>query len=309
MAAWQAEETLEASVASALAQRDVALEVIVVDDASRDGTLALAQRLAAADPRVRALGLAQNGGPAAARNAALAEARGEWVAVLDADDAMRPGRLAELIAFGAETGADIVCDDLALVAEGASDGPSFLGDPTGSAARQWDLDAYLAGNQARPTQPSLGFLKPLFRRRFLEEHALRYDESLRNGEDFHLVLAALACGAALWFRPGAGYLYTTRTGSVSNRLDPAHAIPLGRADAAFLASHGARLSPQTRALMQERMDRIADFAAAETAMQALKARRPGAAARALAGRPQAARRFFTQLSEAARKRLGVLQKQ
>jgi succinoglycan biosynthesis protein ExoO len=309
MAAWQAEERLAASVTSALAQQDVALEVIVVDDASRDGTRAAAERLAAADPRVRVLGLERNGGPAAARNAALDAARGDWVAVLDADDAMRPDRLARLMAFGRETGADIVCDDLALVAEGAPEGPAFLGHAAGDPPQNWDMEAYLAGNQARPGVPSLGFLKPLFRRDFLQAHGLRYDESLRNGEDFHLVLAALAAGASLWFLPGAGYLYTTRTGSVSNRLDPAHAAALAHADAAFLDRHGARLSPRARDLMRERMGRIADFAAAEGAMQALKARRPAAAVRTLAKRPQAAGRFLTQVSEAVRKRLGTSEKQ
>ncbi len=65
-------------------------------------------------------------------------------------------------------------------------------------------------------------------RDFLRSNGLAYDETLRNGEDFHLIAALLATGGALWVIPEAGYFYTTRTGSVSNRLNPDHArIPRG----------------------------------------------------------------------------------
>lgn len=310
IAAWKAQDTLGASVASALAQQGVRLEVIVVDDASRDGTLALAERLAAADSRVRAIGLERNGGPAAARNAGLDAARGEWIAVLDSDDAMRPDRLARMLDFARQSGADIVCDALALVDEAGREGAApplaFAGVPE---AAPWGLAEYIAGNRIEDGKLSLGFLKPLFRRGFLEEHGLRYDPSLRNGEDFHLVLAALTAGAVLRYMPEPGYLYTTRAGSVSNRLDPDHARALAQADAAWLERQGAGLAPELRALMRERMAQNADFATTETAMRALKARRPLAAARALAARPRSAGRLLKQLSEAARKRLGAKRKQ
>jgi hypothetical protein len=79
------------AIASALAQ-DVALEVLVIDDAS-DHPDALAA-LDFADPRVRVLRRAEPGGAGRARNDALGVARGEWLAFLDDDDLMAPGRLA-----------------------------------------------------------------------------------------------------------------------------------------------------------------------------------------------------------------------
>ncbi|MFN1209054.1 glycosyltransferase family 2 protein, partial [Enterococcus lactis] len=75
-------KTLERAVLSAQAQT-AAVEIIIVDDASPDGTLALAQRMAADDPRITVLAQAQNGGPAAARNRAIAESTAPWLAVLD----------------------------------------------------------------------------------------------------------------------------------------------------------------------------------------------------------------------------------
>jgi glycosyltransferase involved in cell wall biosynthesis len=78
--AFQAERFLGPALDSALAQDHPALEVIVVDDGSTDGTA----RIAASRP-VRLLSQ-PNQGPAAARNAGIAAARGEYLAILDADD-------------------------------------------------------------------------------------------------------------------------------------------------------------------------------------------------------------------------------
>lgn len=80
--------TIEAAVASVLASADGLLEVVIVDDGSRDDGAALA---AALDPRVRVL-RTPGRGPAAARNAGLDAARGALVAFLDADDRWVAGR-------------------------------------------------------------------------------------------------------------------------------------------------------------------------------------------------------------------------
>jgi hypothetical protein len=69
-----------------------------VDDGSADDTVAIVERMAAADPRLRLLRLPQNRGVSEARNLALGEARGDWLAFLDADDRLRPGGLAAMLA-------------------------------------------------------------------------------------------------------------------------------------------------------------------------------------------------------------------
>jgi glycosyltransferase involved in cell wall biosynthesis len=82
---------LGGTLASALAQRDVELEVIVVDDGSSDETPA---RLAThPDGRVRTFRHDPNRGVAQARNRGIAEARGEWLAFLDDDDTWSPLKL------------------------------------------------------------------------------------------------------------------------------------------------------------------------------------------------------------------------
>jgi glycosyltransferase involved in cell wall biosynthesis len=68
-------------------------EVIVVDDGSRDDTPTVAARISGIEYLRQ-----ENAGPAAARNAGIARARGRWVAFLDADDTWTPDRLADQLA-------------------------------------------------------------------------------------------------------------------------------------------------------------------------------------------------------------------
>lgn len=94
------------ALASALAQRDVALEVVVVDDASTDGT---SQLLAEEfDPRLRMLRQPSRGGVAAARNEAIATARGAWLAFLDDDDLWAPTWLCTALDVAARHDAGVV---------------------------------------------------------------------------------------------------------------------------------------------------------------------------------------------------------
>lgn len=92
---FRCERVVGRAVASALAQSAPPLEVIVVDDASADGTGRALESLRRehGDDRLRIITLARNGGAAAARNAAWDAARGAFVAFLDADDAWHPRKL------------------------------------------------------------------------------------------------------------------------------------------------------------------------------------------------------------------------
>lgn len=92
-------EFLCEAVASVLAQSFAEWELIVVDDASEDGTGPWLQSLS--DSRIRVLRLESHRDRSAARNAGLAAARGEYVLFLDDDDWLLAGALANL--FGAFT--------------------------------------------------------------------------------------------------------------------------------------------------------------------------------------------------------------
>ena len=91
LATYDRRACLPRAIASVLSQEHAHFELIIVDDASRDGTRDYLATLA--DPRIRVIGAERNGGPSAARNLGIAAARAEIVAFLDSDDAYRPGRL------------------------------------------------------------------------------------------------------------------------------------------------------------------------------------------------------------------------
>lgn len=104
-----AQATLSAALVSLQAQTETRWEAFVIDDASTDGSLDLARAAAARDPRLQVIHYPQTQprGAAASRNLGIARAQGQYLALLDADDLWRPGKLAaQLAAF--EAGADIV---------------------------------------------------------------------------------------------------------------------------------------------------------------------------------------------------------
>lgn len=95
--AYQAEAFLKTSIESVLQQQFESFEVLVINDGSTDGTKAIAESYA--DPRIRLINNTKNLGLAGVRNVGIREARGEYVAWLDADDISRPGRLQKQIHF------------------------------------------------------------------------------------------------------------------------------------------------------------------------------------------------------------------
>lgn len=90
--AYNAERTIAETLGSVLGQTHRNIEIIVVDDGSTDATASIVRHMAEQDVRLRLLSQA-NAGVAAARNAALADARGAFVAPLDADDLWHPEKL------------------------------------------------------------------------------------------------------------------------------------------------------------------------------------------------------------------------
>jgi glycosyltransferase involved in cell wall biosynthesis len=115
--AYNRERTVRAAVDSALAQQDVVVEVIVVDDGSQDRTAAVVETIE--DPRI-SLVRQSNRGVSAARNAGIRSARGEWVAFLDSDDVWLPQKLSRQLdrmaeapgCMASQTSAYLVDDDL-----------------------------------------------------------------------------------------------------------------------------------------------------------------------------------------------------
>lgn len=248
--AMNAQDTIGRAVASALIQDEVA-EVIVVDDASHDQTAQAARDADDGSGRLTIIVNARNLGPAAARNRAIAASSAPQIAILDADDFLLQGRFAALA--DPDGNWDISCDNIVFVTADAA--RQFNGQSafvTDGMAQRLSFERFVDANLSRPDRPrgELGFLKPVIRRSFLDQHALAYNESLRLGEDFELYARMLLAGAQFRIVAACGYVATEREGSLSVCHAAADLATLVAADDDML---GGQLSTtERRALIAHR---------------------------------------------------------
>lgn len=201
---------IERAIRSVEAQTRPALEVIAVDDGSTDGSLRALETLAAAG-RISTVLRQSNGGVSAARNAAVRQARGEWIVPLDADDELDPRALESAWeAVGARAGVDWCITDIVRVgAEGASVDRSAT--PTG-AAGDW-LPFMLEGNFVERT---------LLLRTDMLLGIGGYDPAFRCYEDWELNIRMLRAGVRAAHAPGPLYRYIKTSGSITS--DPGRLV-------------------------------------------------------------------------------------
>jgi len=260
------------AIRSVLDQTLGALELIVVDDASTDASVAVVEAAAALDPRVRLIVQPGNAGPGAARNRALAEARGRFVAVFDSDDLMAPDRLARLVRRAEADGTEMVADNLLAFEDGAAGaGRPFLPGKAFPAPRWITLADVIASSRMYARSPGLGYLKPLVRAEAWRAAGARYDETLRIGEDYDLLLRLLAKGLRLRFEPACLYRYRRHAASISHSLKREQVEAMLRADAAFVAEAND-LPPAVRKAQAARRRSLERALAYDEVIQRLKRR-------------------------------------
>ncbi|MGY6214217.1 glycosyltransferase family 2 protein [Methylolobus aquaticus] len=202
------------AIHSARSQSLSAIEIIVVDDASSDDSVAVVERLA--DERIRLIALPTNQGAAAARNHAIDAARGKWVAVLDSDDWYEPTRLQRLVDFAETRGADIVADDLHLIRDGEAEPfGTLLGQSAMRLGGRIEAATLVESETFDRHSLRLGLCKPVFLRSFLIDRQIRYDPTIKVTHDFWMLLECLIQGAHFELLPEPLYCYVVeRAGSL-----------------------------------------------------------------------------------------------
>jgi succinoglycan biosynthesis protein ExoO len=197
------------AIRSAAAQTLPPLEILVINDCSTDDTIEVVRALEQEIPSLRVVSTPTNGGPSAARNVGLRAARADWIALLDADDAWKPGRLERLSEVALATSADFVADDLVMwdiVADVEFKPPFYqLPEPQTQIGL---LDMLHAEDDFNRSKSSFGLMKPIIRRKFLADHKLEYDESINFAEDMVLYVESLFNGAKIIMINEAYYIYS-----------------------------------------------------------------------------------------------------
>ena len=200
---------IERAVRSAAAQTFPPREILVIDDCSTDSTVEVVKALARDIPSIRLLSTSANSGPLAARNVGLRAAQGDWIALLDSDDAWRLGRLERLSEVASATSADFVADNLVMwdaVAD-AQFKPSYYDLP--EKQRQITLvDMFEADDNFNFSKTSFALMKPIYRREFIIKSNIQYDQGMRVGEDFKFYVESLFNGAKIILINEAYYIYS-----------------------------------------------------------------------------------------------------
>jgi teichuronic acid biosynthesis glycosyltransferase TuaG len=102
--AYNAENIITEAIASVISQTYHRWEMLIVDDCSSDRTAEIVSCATVTDSRVHLIRCQTNGGPAMARNIALAQAKGRWIAFLDSDDIWLPTKLEDTLSYAKEHG-------------------------------------------------------------------------------------------------------------------------------------------------------------------------------------------------------------
>lgn len=265
LAAYQAADTIGDALASVFAQTAPPHEVVVCDDGSTDD---LAAALAPYADRIRLITKA-NGGEASAKNAAVAAATGEFVAILDADDVFMPERLAALAeAAVARPDLDILTTDAVIEVDGRP-------------VKRVYHDGFRFPSEAQRSE--------ILRRNFIFGHvAVRrellladggFNEAIRHTADWECWIRLVLDGSLVGCVAEPLARYRLRRGSLSSQR--ASMLEGAIATLECAAAH-PRLTPPERATLDHTTQRFQRRLVTVRAREAIRDGAPGARRLALA---------------------------
>lgn len=176
---YNAQHCLPEALQSVLDQGIEDIEIILINDGSRDNSLAVCRDYAAKDPRIKVLDQ-ENGGPGAARNTGLKAASGEFISFVDSDDALLPGSLKRLLHAAQAHEADIVIAHFNILINNKTLDRGYVMED--GSVNQEDFLHRLAHRPGSYYYSALW--NKLYRRQILADHNLSFDHSYTWGEDF-----------------------------------------------------------------------------------------------------------------------------
>ncbi len=209
--AWKAGTHIGATLRTLGKQSYIDWELVVVEDGSADATRQIVARFAAEFPRHRVVYLRHDRslGPSAARNTGSAEARGQFIALLDADDLWLPDHLAESIGCLEQERTDIAYSTV-IMSDYASGMPFGVWGPTTRELANFPGNL-LNHNSVVPSATVL--------RRHVLEDVGGWHLGLRYAEDVFYWLSCARAGKTFSYLPGVRCIYTkNRSGAATQRV-------------------------------------------------------------------------------------------
>lgn len=237
--AFNAEATILATLASLARNESDDVEIVLVDDGSTDGTLAIMRHYCAERPKAPIKIISQgNRGVSAARNAGLGAASGKYVLFLDADDEV-DSRLVSVLKAGAAEVPKLICWQYAVMSRESNTLPKLARNPSGN--RVFAAPEALQ-NMEIEGRLSVWMGSVAFLREWLHSSGLSFTEGCRSGEDREFIITAIAAASEIVFLDETLSYYFVTPGSATNRFSLARfdAIP-----ALWRAADRLRRSPDS----------------------------------------------------------------
>ncbi len=202
------EKYIQKCLDSLIIQEDVDLEIIVVDNNSKDKTSDIVKKLTKDNKNVHYY-LCKKQGVSAARNYGIDKATGEYISFVDSDDYCKPNMFKELYRVAQEKDADIVVCGI----EGQDEEGNIL--PKENSASSYDGKNLVKRYLCEPATPCA----KLIRTAYINEYNIRYKEEISLAEDLAFVSELGAYTRNIAFVDGDYYVYVHQRDSLMHHID------------------------------------------------------------------------------------------
>ncbi|MGE5458927.1 MAG: glycosyltransferase family 2 protein [Methanobacterium sp.] len=199
---------------SILGQTFSDLELILIDDGSTDGSAAICDDYARQDKRVRVLHQENSGIVSVVRNKGIAMSQGEYLTFVDADDWIEPQMYAEMLNIINSHGADIgICSYCSIYQEMNQDNIMIWADGqvfAGEEIKEQLVPAFISTIDLHGNEQQLEFTsvcRAVFRRSFLEQKQIRFDERIKYMEDFLFIVKSFSEAQKITINKDSYYNY------------------------------------------------------------------------------------------------------
>lgn len=180
---FNAQDVLPAAMDSVFRQNIPDMEIILVNDGSRDGSLRVCESYAQSEPCIRIINQ-KNGGPSAARNAGLKLARGRFLSFVDSDDTLVPGAYARMLDAVQASDAQMAIAHFNFIRGSKAIDRGLIQDDV-----VLSKDAFMGVLAQRPGSSFYSVVwNKLYSRELVGGNGIFFDTACKWGEDFHFNL-------------------------------------------------------------------------------------------------------------------------
>ncbi len=230
---------LRKCVASVLSQTYKALEIILIDDGSNDGSAEICDEYCNQDTRIKVVHK-NNGGLSDARNRGLQEATGKWISFVDSDDFIRENMLETLINMAIEAEADMAVSGMLYQTELGVITKKYM--PIKQTLSGWDAIAWLLKTGGGKEY----MCNKLYKKHLFENISF---PKAKIFEDSFVMYQLMALCNKIVFTPEIGYYYIQRKSSLSKGLNLARQMDILEAKVNklyYLEAHRPELVPYSK---------------------------------------------------------------